>query len=41
MSASRGVLFAEPNYSDTGVWCELSPGIDPPNGRTSVVTSVS
>jgi hypothetical protein len=29
MSASRGVLFAEPNYSDTGVWCELSPGIDP------------
>ncbi len=29
MSTSQSVLFAEPNYSETGVWCELSPGIDP------------
>ncbi|NLT12365.1 MAG: hypothetical protein GXY06_08150 [Clostridiaceae bacterium] len=29
MSISQCILFAEPNYSETGVWCELSPGIDP------------
>ena len=29
MSTSHGVLFAEPNYSETAVWCELSSGIDP------------
>jgi len=29
MSTSQGVLFTEPNYSETGLWCELSPGIDP------------
>jgi len=27
--ASQGLLFSEPNYSETGVWCELNPGIDP------------
>jgi hypothetical protein len=26
---SQGVLFSEPNYSETGVWVELSEGIDP------------
>lgn len=29
MSTSQGVLFTEPNYSETGLWCELTPGIDP------------
>ena len=29
MSASQGVLFSEPLYTETGVWCELVPGIDP------------
>lgn len=29
MSSSQGVLFSEPLYTETGVWCELSPGIDP------------
>ena len=29
MSASQGVLFSEPMYTETGVWCELAPGIDP------------
>jgi hypothetical protein len=26
---SQGLLFSEPAYSDTGVWCELNQGIDP------------
>lgn len=26
---SQAVLFSEPNYSETGVWVELSEGIDP------------
>ncbi len=26
---SQGVLFSEPNYSETGVWVELSEGIYP------------
>ncbi|MBN1547552.1 MAG: hypothetical protein JW902_12930, partial [Syntrophaceae bacterium] len=29
MAASQGVLFSEPLYTETGVWCELAPGIDP------------
>jgi hypothetical protein len=29
MSASQGVLFSEPMYTETGVWCELAEGIDP------------
>jgi hypothetical protein len=29
MVSTQGVLFSEPAYSETGVWCELSPGIDP------------
>ena len=27
---SQGILFAEPSIADTGVWCSLSEGIDPP-----------
>ena len=26
---SQGLLFSEPLYSETGVWCELREGIDP------------
>ena len=26
---SQGLLFSEPSVSETGVWCELSDGIDP------------
>ena len=26
---SQGLLFSEPSYSETGVWCELADGIDP------------
>jgi len=29
MSSSQGVLFSEPLYTETGVWCELVSGIDP------------
>lgn len=25
----QGLLFSEPFYSETGVWCELSLGIEP------------
>jgi hypothetical protein len=25
----QGVLFSEPNCSETAVWCELNDGIDP------------
>jgi hypothetical protein len=25
----QGLLFSEPSYSETGVWCILHPGIDP------------
>ena len=25
----QGVLFSEPSIAETGVWCELSDGIDP------------
>ncbi len=28
-SLSQGLLFSEPAFSETGVWCELSDGIDP------------
>ena len=28
-SQSQGLLFSEPLYSETGVWCELAEGIDP------------
>ena len=27
--ASQGLLFSEPSIAETGVWCELSPSIDP------------
>ncbi len=27
--ASQGLLFSEPSIAETGVWCELSEGIDP------------
>ncbi len=26
---SQGLLFSEPSYSETGVWCSLNEGIDP------------
>ena len=26
---SQGMLFSEPSYSDTGVWCQLNQEIDP------------
>ena len=26
---SQGLLFAEPAIAETGLWCELSDGIDP------------
>lgn len=26
---SQALLFSEPTFSETGVWCEISPGIDP------------
>ena len=29
MAVSQGILFSEPSIAETGVWCELSPGIDP------------
>ena len=25
----QGLLFSEPAYSETGVWCQLADGIDP------------
>ena len=25
----QGLLFSEPSFSETGVWCSLSDGIDP------------
>ena len=28
---SQGLLFSEPSVAETGVWCELSDGIDPAN----------
>ena len=28
-SPSQGLLFSEPAYSETGVWCQLNEGIDP------------
>jgi len=28
-SMSQGLLFSEPAYSETGVWCTLADGIDP------------
>jgi hypothetical protein len=27
--ASQGLLFSEPSIAETGIWCELSEGIDP------------
>ena len=27
--ASQGLLFSEPSVAETGVWCNLSEGIDP------------
>jgi hypothetical protein len=29
MVKSQGILFSEPSIAETGVWCELNPGIDP------------
>ncbi len=29
MALSQGILFSEPSIAETGVWCELNPGIDP------------
>jgi hypothetical protein len=29
MAISQGILFSEPSIAETGVWCELNPGIDP------------
>jgi hypothetical protein len=29
MVLSQGILFSEPSIAETGVWCELNPGIDP------------
>lgn len=29
MVSTQGVLFSEPTYSETGVWCELAAGLDP------------
>ena len=26
---SQGLLFSEPSIAETGVWCELSTGVDP------------
>lgn len=26
---SQGLLFSEPSVAETGVWCDLSEGIDP------------
>ena len=26
---SQGLLFSEPLYTETGVWCELTDGLDP------------
>jgi hypothetical protein len=26
---SQGLLFSEPSIAETGVWCELSQGVDP------------
>jgi hypothetical protein len=28
---SQGLLFSEPSIAETGVWCQLSEGIDPEN----------
>ena len=28
-SSNQGLLFSEPAYSETAVWCELNDGIDP------------
>lgn len=28
---SQGLLFSEPDIAETGVWCQLSEGIDPEN----------
>ncbi len=27
--ASQGLLFSEPSIAETGIWCDLSEGIDP------------
>jgi hypothetical protein len=29
MAISQGILFSEPSIAETGIWCELNPGIDP------------
>jgi len=26
---SQGLLFAEPSIAETGIWCQISEGIDP------------
>lgn len=26
---AQGLLFSEPLYTETGVWCELTTGLDP------------
>ena len=28
---SQGLLFSEPDIAETGVWCQLSEGVDPEN----------
>ena len=28
---TQGLLFSEPDIAETGVWCQLSDGIDPEN----------
>jgi len=32
---SQGLLFSEPDIAETGVWCQLSEGIDPENWMVS------
>ncbi len=34
---TQPLLFSEPSYSETAVWCELSEGIDPADGRVYAV----
>ena len=33
-NSSQGLLFSEPFYSETGVWCELNPDIEPTEWAT-------
>lgn len=29
LTKSQGLLFSEPSFAETGVWCQLAEGIDP------------